>query len=95
MREARVGQRRFAGTDRGEAYAKLRAWGGDGDTADPHLGSRPLADLVHPGRPGRFMDALNAASREVGTDVAGWDVARILRLTSTIEHESRERERAG
>ena len=61
----------------------------------PENVGRVIADLDEWGHIEIYDSARQAASREVGTDVAGWDVARILRLTSTIEHESRERERAG
>lgn len=66
----------------------------DENPADPRPDERTVGDLVAPERPLRAVDAVNAASKHLGTDAAEWSVVRILSLLSQVEREARERERA-
>jgi len=91
--EARAGVRRWPGTDVGERYAQHIAYAGSPDHADPLSVERTLGDLLDPTRPTRVLDLVNAVSREVGRDVAGWNLGRVWSLYGQMEREARERER--
>jgi len=89
--EVRAGQRRHTGTDLGDHYGSLLAHLGEGDYTPPKLYERTLGDILHPARPGRAVDVVNAASREVGTDVAGWRFERVLSMHAAIDAEAAQR----
>lgn len=66
----------------------------DADPWDPRPDERTVGDLVSPVRPGaRAVDAVNAASRAVGRDVADWPVDRLLAMLATLDAEARARQR--
>jgi len=88
--ECRAGLRRYAGTERGEAYQKILAHGGEGDYAEPSIYERTLGDLLSPVRPGRMVDCVNAVTRETGVDAADWRVSRMLSMLAGIEQSGPE-----
>lgn len=63
----------------------------DENATDPRPDERTVGDLVGPERPLRAMDAVNVASKELGTDAAEWSVVRLLSLLAQAEREARQR----
>lgn len=90
-RECRAGQRRYAGTQRGESYQTHLAFLGEGDHADLSVYERTLGDLVDPTRPGRFIDVVNTVTRDAGLDAKDWGVQRLLSMVVNIEREANQR----
>lgn len=62
----------------------------DENPSDPRPDQRTLGDLVAPERPLRAVDAVNMASKHLGTDAAEWSVVRILSLLAHADREARQ-----
>lgn len=92
LAEARAGIRRWPDTDIGEHYQDVVAHRGEGQYNLPGVVARTLGDLVMPLRPLRVVDVVNAVSKEVGADVAGWRVSRVWALYAQLEREAEERD---
>lgn len=92
--EAEAGVRRYGETDVGGRYGKVFI---ATDRGIPAYGihERALGDLLDPYRPGSATGVVNAVSRSVGFDAAGWTVGRLLSMAGRVEREARERERQG
>lgn len=84
----------YAGSERGERYMTILAHGGEGDHGTPGVWERTIGDLIDPSRPGSIMAVVNSVSREVGRDVQGWRVDRLVSMYAGLVQESRERQRA-
>ena len=59
---------------------------------DPGPGERSVGDVIDPFRPGQATDTVNAVSRGMGMDVAGWSWDRIVSMAATLQHEARQRD---
>mgnify|MGYP000459246688 CR=1 FL=1 len=89
--ECRAGQRRFEGTERGDAYQHHLAFLGEGNHEDHGAYERTLGDYLTPTRPGRMMDVVNTVTRDAGFDTAEWGVSRLLSMVVNIEREANAR----
>lgn len=89
--EVRAGRRRYGETDPGERFANTGWFEGEGDFSPPGVRDRTLGDWLDPTRPGRTVDIVNAVSREVGSDVAGWRFTRTLEFFAAVEQATRQR----
>lgn len=87
--ELRRGHRRYAGTARGDQYQRVLVWQMDTDAADPRPHERTVGDLVAPERTGQVVDAVNVASKHLGTDAADWSIVRLLAFLSQVDREAR------
>lgn len=92
--ECREGHRRLAGSDVGTEYRQILAFGAEGDATDPDPWERTVGDLVDPTRTASVIDVVNAVSKAVGDDAAGWSVERLLRMVATLQAEADERRQA-
>lgn len=78
--------RRWADTDRADAYARALAHYGEGDHEPPAVWERRAGDLVDPTRSGRAVDVVNGVSRATGQDTAAWTLDRLLSMAATVAH---------
>lgn len=83
--EARAGLRWYAGTDHGDAYARLLSHAVGPDAAAVEVADRSLGDYLTPTRPGRILHLVNAVSADLGTDAADWSVERILSYAAELD----------
>jgi len=82
----------YGGTDHGERYQQVVAYGGEGTFRDPSVRDRTLGDLVSPARTGSVTDVVNVVTREVETDAADWPLSRLVSMVRGMEHEAEQRE---
>jgi len=92
LSECRAGLRWYSGSDMGDEFARTLAWGGEGDATAPGIGERTLAEYVDPSRTSSMVAVVNLVSEEMGMDVAGWDVSRLLAMAMVVEREREERD---
>lgn len=78
---------RWATGHRQEQYQRIIAFDGEGDADPPEPHARPLGDYLHPYRPGRPTTVLNAVSRAVSDDCAGWAWERLVTMAGQLKRE--------
>lgn len=83
--------RRYAGSELGDEYQTVLAWGGEGDHSMPGMAARTLGDVVDPGRPGSVQAVVNATTRQVGVDTAAWPWGRLVGMYGMLEREAQAR----
>lgn len=82
----------YDGTELGEHYSSILAWGTDAPPIEPDLVDRGTAALVDPTKPGSMTTVVNAVTREVGMDVADWNAGRIVNMAAQIQAEAARRD---
>lgn len=87
MGETRAGLRRYGDTDRGGHYQTTLAHYGTGPSDVPPPHERTFGDLISPARPGRAVDLVNAVTRDIRSDAAGWGIDRILGMVALMAEE--------
>lgn len=85
------GLRRYSGTELGDQYRRVLAFGADENPGDPRTYERTLGDLLDPLRPGRVVDIVNAVTRETGVDAEGWRIDRLLSMVAGLEADAAAR----
>lgn len=71
----------------GEQYLQVLAFAGDSVPSEYGVTDRTLGDTVDPYRPGSAMEVVNAVTRAVGSDAAGWSWVRLVAFVSGLERE--------